>query len=442
MGTAVLIPRSNPMIEPSPFALVASQLLAQGYHPIPIMPHDKAPGEFKSNRWQLMHDWPKFKDKRPPEFLLRLWSGWEKANVSILLGTRITETHEVMAIDFDTDQADLLETMESSVPPSPVRKRGRRGYTGFYLAPIGTKGRKFKRANSVICELLTGTNTRQTVLPPSIHPLTGKPYEWLTERTLLNTPATALPVLTEDMLEKFIDTLEFMEGVKEVQARTKPGSEPASDSEDNAWRALNNAAMADLDAWVPFLPLPKLKRTNAGYQAVAWWRSSSTGRALNDRAPNLGISTTGIRDFGTDDTYTPINLVMVAANWDLDTTFGWLSRKMGMSEDWGELSLPPPPMPEPEPAERSTPAPHASDDELPEHLARVPGLLGEVTDWIVATLAALTAHSRSALRSPSSAPSWVAARRARPCPAPTCTSSAWPRQGPARTTHCGRSCSS
>jgi hypothetical protein len=386
-ATAVM---NKPVPQTSPFAQVAIQLIANGYHPIPIMPGDKAPGELRGGSWRLMNDWPKYRDQKPAEFILRLWSSWDSGNVSIVTGTRVTQTHEIAAIDFDTDQSELLETMESSIPPSPVRKRGRRGYTGFYLAPIGTRGRKFKKGPNVICEILTGTNTRQTVIPPSIHPNTGKPYVWMSDRTLLNTPATALPVLTEDMLERFVDTVEFLEGVEEVATRSID-AKPRSDGEATVWGAVNNKALANLDAWVPQLPLPKLKRSSAGYQAVAWWRPSSSGRPLDQRATNLGISSAGIKDFGTDDTYTALDLTMRATNWDLDTAFAWLSRQLGMSEDWGDIIVP-------EIVEEQAEAiPHdpetgeiieASsllDDELPESLTRVPGLLGELVDWITAS---------------------------------------------------------
>lgn len=366
----------------SPFAQVAQKLIANGYHPIPIMPGDKAPGEIRGGSWRLMNDWPKYRDQAPPEFILKLWSSWERGNVSIVTGTRITQTHEVAAIDFDTDQTDLLETMESSIPPSPVRKRGRRGYTAFYLAPIGTRGRKFKKGSATICEILTGTNTRQTVIPPSIHPNTGQPYVWMTDRTLLNTPATALPVLTEDMLERFIDTVEFLEGVEEVAHRTID-AKPRSDGEATVWGTVNETALRNLDAWVPALPLPKLHRSSAGYQAVAWWRPSSTGRDIKDRATNLGISPAGIKDFGTDDTYTALDLTMRATNWDLDTAFGWLSRKLGLSEDWNDVAVPQLVVEEPQP-DIGIPT-SVEPDELPDNLARPAGMLGEVVDWIVAT---------------------------------------------------------
>ena len=39
--------------------------------------------------------------------------------------------------------------------------------------------------------------TGQSVLPPTIHPDTGRPYQWLTKATLFNTRVDELPVITK-----------------------------------------------------------------------------------------------------------------------------------------------------------------------------------------------------------------------------------------------------
>ena len=50
----------------------------------------------------------------------------------------------------------------------------------------------------MLIELL---GTGQTVIPPTIHPETGNPYERLTENTLLDTPIDELPQVADDIID-------------------------------------------------------------------------------------------------------------------------------------------------------------------------------------------------------------------------------------------------
>jgi hypothetical protein len=46
---------------------------------------------------------------------------------------------------------------------------------------------------------------------------------------------------------------------------------------------LKSKALANLDAWVPLLDLYNCRRKHGGYEAVATWRPSSSGRAMATR---------------------------------------------------------------------------------------------------------------------------------------------------------------
>ena len=75
--------------------------------------------------------------------------------------------------------------------------------------------------------------------------------------------------------------------------------------------------------------LYRCRRTQKGYEAVPTWRPSTTGRELGKRHRNLKIVMDGIRDFGADQGYTPLDLVMAACDCDLDTAFRFLSERLG-----------------------------------------------------------------------------------------------------------------
>ena len=66
----------------------------------------------------------------------------------------------------------------------------------------------------------------------------------------------------------------------------------------------------------------------ANYDAVATWRQSTTGRSLEERAPNLRISGQGIKDFGDGRGYSALDLVMAARGTDLAEAFCWLEEKL------------------------------------------------------------------------------------------------------------------
>ena len=176
--------------------------------------------------------------------------------------------------------------------PSAVCKEGRRGFTSFFVSDHEIPSKDFKVSKKCVVQVLSVG--RQTVLPPSVHPDTGRQYVWMTDHTLVNTRIENLPELPPDS-------------------------------------ALNKTALRDLEAWVPALGPYNCRRRSgryASYEAVATWRPSTEGRPNEQRKPNLKISGKGIKDFGVDKGYSPIDLVMAARCCDLSTAYDWLSERV------------------------------------------------------------------------------------------------------------------
>jgi hypothetical protein len=95
---------------------------------------------------------------------------------------------------------------------------------------------------------------------------------------------------------------------------------------------LNEAALANLAAWVPALDLYNCRpRAGGGYEAVATWRESTTKRDKRVRNRNLKIMPNGIRDFGVDQGYTALDLVMAACECDLEAAFAFLDEHLEWS---------------------------------------------------------------------------------------------------------------
>lgn len=400
----------------SPFSAAANDLQGLGFSVLPLIPADyashagrgKCPGEYRSGHWQGMGKWQRFRDSTPSAFELGLWSKAPGANIGVLMGTVARKDLHVVSLDFDAKDADDLDTLLGAAPASPMVKRGKTGETRFYLAPKTLKSKPYDGPDGRLIDLLTGFDTRQTVIPPSIHPDTGKPYVWLAGPVR----ADELPVLTDDdmaALEEALEQCGWIRNGRQPNDRTRI-ARPAPVDTDDIWSETKAAALANLTDWVPALGLYGCRPARGGYEAVATWRASSSGRPISERKLNLSIQRDGIKDFGTNDTYSAIDLVMSAKDCEQAAATDWLRERLGLKDDGvvidlalsksaapiacsaSDDDLPEPlrrkepvisakPNTLPEPVQIQGQIEHASSD-LPDHLTRNPGLLGLLTDWI------------------------------------------------------------
>lgn len=309
----------------SPFAISGERLRDNGISVIPLK--GKVPSTMSGGAWRPEHNWQRFCDRLPTPVETGFWERWPDAGVGAALGAASGPSPglHLVAVDLDSDDPAVTAAVYAILPPSPVRKRGRKGHTAFYLASPEVKSRPYNDGQKQrLLDLLC--HGRQTVLPPSIHPDTGEPFVWITLDTLETFDVADLPVLPDDIADKIGDALSPWGYEASPVALTlgAPG-EGGLAAGDSVHRSLNEAALANLDAWVPALQLFGCWRTGDGkYKAVSHWRPSSTGRPLAKRATNLAISHDGIKDCGEQKGYTPLDLVMAACGADLDTAFRWL----------------------------------------------------------------------------------------------------------------------
>jgi putative DNA primase/helicase len=156
-------------------------LIGHGYSPVPIKPGTKRPLPM---RWSEACN-----QAFGSEALREFASEWPNAGTGIALGYK-----GLVAIDIDTDDAEFIAAFRKLVPESTVAKRGQKGRTDFYrcASPIETARYDGRDGSRLLEVLATGT---QTVIPLTMHPDTGQPYEFLTEATLYDTPLRALPWL-------------------------------------------------------------------------------------------------------------------------------------------------------------------------------------------------------------------------------------------------------
>lgn len=334
----------------------AASYLENGLSVMPCAPGTKFPGTYSSaDGWRAAYDWQKYAQRRPTDYETRIWDRWPDAGICLALGAASGHGDlHLVAIDIDTDEPAEVAAIRAAVPGSPCVKRGAKGETQFYLAPASVKSQPYNDANKRrMLDLLCAG--RQTVMPPTVHPDTGAPYHWLSPDTLDDFAVKDLPVLPEDIALQIGDALKPFgyEAPPERPAEGERGEAVAG-----SHRALNDAALANLPAWVPSLQLHNCRQVGGNYKAVAHWRPSSSGRPLSKRATNLIISADGIRDKGDEKGYTPLDLVMAACGTDLDTAFRWLQERVA-PQPVVVLRAAPRPEPEappPEAVEVNTPA--------------------------------------------------------------------------------------
>lgn len=344
----------------TPFAAVGPKLVERGYSAIPILPGSKRPGYGRTG----LTDWERFGTRLPTEIEIAHWSGQE-AGVGVVGGG----PHDLVAIDLDTDVQAVVTAVLSILPASPVRKAGAKGFTLFYRGP-GVASQSFNLDGRRVVDVI-GPG-RQTVVPPSLHP-SGQPYVWTGERALETVDPDDLPELPADVGDRIAAAL------APLGWHPEPVRPPVSQDADSPHRALNETALANLPAWVPQLGLYKCRPARGGYEAVATWRASGTGQAIEKRKRNLKVHPSGIRDMGAPGPgLSALDLVMVALGVPLDEAFANLSGWLGLSPAVAvDLAPSSPPAPIPDVALKREPP---SND-----LTRPPGLLGEMTDWIAAT---------------------------------------------------------
>lgn len=313
-------------VQPSPYARAAGRLRDMGFHSMPVAPNTKFPGALASGRWHAMPRWQEWCARQPPEFLHERWEEWADAGVCIGHG-------RVVGLDVDTDRTDVTAAVLAAVPPSPVRRFGSKGWMGYYrprngLADQAARLRWFD-GDGVICVelLLHGT---QSVLPPTIHPGTGQPYRWLTLDTLESTSLGDLPELPGDALAQLDAALGRLGLNRDKPQRDRGAAAPAAqhdhDLEKDRFRSVNDRALAPaaLGRWWLTLGLPKARQRGGSWEAVPSWRTSSRGRPLEERNPNLRATPGGIRDWGTGEGLTAIDVVMRARDCSVLAAAEWL----------------------------------------------------------------------------------------------------------------------
>lgn len=197
------------------FKDTAPAYYAKGVSVIPLRVHEKRPF---TNGWQHYHN------QEVSQTQQTAWlNSYPTGNIGLVLG----EQSGVCVIDIDTDDVEIIKIIEDIIPASPWKRVGKKGYVAAYKFN-GTPTFRVDDKNGVRFVEHLSTRT-QVVLPPSIHPDTGKPYVANCE---LLSVIDSLPTLPQD-IESILRSAFELEGRKlSTNGWTKMTSYVSSGSRD------------------------------------------------------------------------------------------------------------------------------------------------------------------------------------------------------------------
>ena len=211
----------------------------------------------------------------------------------------------------------MIAAIEAIVGQSPVQKRGRKGVTHFFRAGPAVVSCVFRRGRDTVLDLLAAG--RQTVIPPTRHPDTERPYVWTTEHTLEHVSPDQLPLLPDDIAARLAEALKpFDVAFKQERVR---GERVVSDG-DNEWRETNDAALANLGAWVEDLGI------GARREGTSWRGNARKG----GDSFALSFHPEGITDFVTKETFSPIDIVAKIAGVEPCEAMQMLRKKLDIKD--------------------------------------------------------------------------------------------------------------
>ncbi|MCE5252857.1 MAG: phage/plasmid primase, P4 family [Actinomycetia bacterium] len=144
------------------FSKFAPLYWAAGLPAIPLRERGKAPA---------INGWQRYSEALPSPEVQQAWlSAYENCNIGLPLG----QQSRLVAIDLDSEDPRVAEVLNSLLPSTPWTRIGKKGSVRIFRFN-GEKSARIKDADgNMLFEILSSKT--QIVLPPSIHPDTGRPY--------------------------------------------------------------------------------------------------------------------------------------------------------------------------------------------------------------------------------------------------------------------------
>ncbi len=232
----------------------APTLVKRGWHPVPIEPNSKA---------CKVSGWTRYCSEAPDAAELVKWADDPRGfGMGLALGRRFDDGSVLVALDGDADGDDAgfvaaFDRIEAAIGTiAAPAKVGRRGRTVFlrlvdFDGSTTKVGHRAHTAENWHFDVL-GAGA-QSVVPPSIHPTTGKPYRWIEGRSMWPvvggrptiTPVESLPCVSLGDLIAVLDAEGFDTGNLRRHDTTAP-AEPREAVPVVTFEELSDAAVVEL----------------------------------------------------------------------------------------------------------------------------------------------------------------------------------------------------
>lgn len=170
---------------------IALALLTHGYTPLRLEPNEKYT---KVNGWSTT---------TPSEDSVRRDFA-RPSNMGIRTGDMHRDNTCLIGIDVDLEDAQLIRVVERAIGDKVPVKRGKKGYTYMvrFDRQVATSRIPLKRNGKNKAAIDVLARGAQTVVPPSIHPDTGLPYQWVSGTPLHELPYNEIPVFGPSLLDE------------------------------------------------------------------------------------------------------------------------------------------------------------------------------------------------------------------------------------------------
>ncbi len=177
-------------------AIHGEALLRNGYHPIPIQPGKKSPGQYHEGRWSGLREWSRFLAAPPTREDIAGWAAWPGAGIGLLTGN-------IIAVDIDILDEDLaskiVTTADDVLGKSPLLRIGREPKALLVYRAMEPMKKRTLGKVEILAE-------GQQFVAFGIHPDTKQPYRWV-EQSPAEVSIDELPAVSQRDIDGFFEVL-------------------------------------------------------------------------------------------------------------------------------------------------------------------------------------------------------------------------------------------
>ncbi len=177
-------------------AIHGEALLRNGYHPIPIQPGKKSPGQYHEGRWSGLREWSRFLAAPSTREDIAGWAAWPGAGIGLLTGNIIAVDNDIL----DEDLASkIVTTADDVLGKSPLLRIGREPKALLVYRAMEPMKKRTLGKVEILAE-------GQQFVAFGIHPDTKQPYRWV-EQSPAEVSIDELPAVSQRDIDGFFEVL-------------------------------------------------------------------------------------------------------------------------------------------------------------------------------------------------------------------------------------------